>query len=358
MDIVVKAKFFNDFRTNIIRVSEEFGYPASIGTIGTLKSIGKGEWRFYKNQIAIDHKWYQLDVRELSSNLKKDAEGRDFSCNALYIDIEQNCLLDFTNGIVALNNKRLLGCSDPATVFSDKARALRAFRFKHQYDFQIDQSLLDEMATLSVIPTDRIPAIITETKKILHHSQSIEILASLASARIAHLILQAFIKEHRYLNVFFFNSQVACLCNYLENYKQPSFCLIYGEMDMDLILEIMLGFFMLLSMPNGDHWHISDYVDQAKLIAKRMLGQNHPKATWYEKLILLMIVAIRDDPDIIDKDFHMFIVSQLPTPVINAMISTLNFTPRAKLMLESHAKAIAQKLNFLQQDSISSKSSK
>ena len=125
IDIVVKSQQFDAFRAAMLTLSNEKGYPATIGKSGYLACIGGYRWRYYRTHICVQYKWYLLQIREVTGSLGDDAKTRDFTVNALYFDVENGCLLDFLEGIKDLKDMVLKGCSYLKTVFLDKSRVLR-----------------------------------------------------------------------------------------------------------------------------------------------------------------------------------------------------------------------------------------
>lgn len=90
-----------------------------------------------------------------------DAKRRDFRCNAIYYDINNQKLVDPLDGIVDIHNKILSTCMPPqVTLSQDGLRIMRLFRFCCQLDFDIDRSTLaaasDNVLLLKDIATERI----------------------------------------------------------------------------------------------------------------------------------------------------------------------------------------------------------
>lgn len=82
------------------------------------------------------------DFTELKGDLKEDAQHRDFTCNALFVDAIELAkkgnapILDPLNGIKHISN-RLLVLPSRRVLQDDPVRILRAFRFASTLDFQI-----------------------------------------------------------------------------------------------------------------------------------------------------------------------------------------------------------------------------
>ncbi len=84
--------------------------------------------------------------------LAEDALRRDFTVNALYYNIADFSIVDFSTGWRDLKNKNLCLIGDPLTRFrEDPVRILRALRFAAKLDFHLDPSLLQPMRACSVL---------------------------------------------------------------------------------------------------------------------------------------------------------------------------------------------------------------
>ena len=110
-------------------------------------------------------------------SLEEDAYRRDFTLNALYYDIHQNAVLDFTNGFNDLQNRRLTIIGDPYIRYQeDPVRLLRAARFAAKLNMQLEtrtREPIDEQAALleKVSPS----RLFDEVIKLFHtgHAQAI-----------------------------------------------------------------------------------------------------------------------------------------------------------------------------------------
>jgi poly(A) polymerase len=94
-------------------------------------------------------------------SLEEDAVRRDFSINALYFNIRDESIIDFTGGIDDLKNHTLRMIGDVETRYrEDPVRMLRAVRFGAKLDFKLEQetrSLIFELGyLLEDIPVARL----------------------------------------------------------------------------------------------------------------------------------------------------------------------------------------------------------
>src|SRR5690606_2198345 len=76
---------------------------------------------------------------EFHHQLEEDLARRDFTMNAMALDLESNAVEDPFDGQEAIRNRMIACVGDPETRFSeDGLRALRAVRFAGVLNFQID----------------------------------------------------------------------------------------------------------------------------------------------------------------------------------------------------------------------------
>jgi poly(A) polymerase len=94
-------------------------------------------------------------------SIEEDAARRDFTVNALYYNIEDGSIADYTNGMDDLQHKTLRMIGDVATRYrEDPVRMLRAVRFAAKLGFTMEKqtgSLIFEMGhLLSGVPVARL----------------------------------------------------------------------------------------------------------------------------------------------------------------------------------------------------------
>lgn len=93
--------------------------------------------------------------------IEEDALRRDFSINALYYNIDDFSVIDYTNGMQDLKAGRLRLLGDPETRYrEDPVRMLRAVRFAARLGFLIDkpceQALFEMGHLLDAVPAARL----------------------------------------------------------------------------------------------------------------------------------------------------------------------------------------------------------
>lgn len=101
-------------------------------------------------------------------NLKEDLFNRDFTINAIAVDVNGN-IIDYYDGVNSINNKTIT-LVDPlgAGLVNDPLRILRAIRLALKYNFKIDSNtkkqMIDKKELLNDVATERM---FEELKKII-----------------------------------------------------------------------------------------------------------------------------------------------------------------------------------------------
>ncbi len=99
----------------------------------------------------------------------EDAIRRDFTVNALYYDIHNRCVYDYTSGIEDIKKRQIKTIGDPALRYrEDPVRMLRAVRLASKLDFSIEDNSADCIAELKHLLRDIPPArLFDESLKLL-----------------------------------------------------------------------------------------------------------------------------------------------------------------------------------------------
>ena len=103
--------------------------------------------------FRIEKKYLQnrFPTYEYTDSLDNDIKRRDFTINAIYMDINEN-IIDKVNGKDDLNNKVLKMVGNPNQKLEEDAlRILRAIRFATKYNLTIDNTLDDAIKSLSYL---------------------------------------------------------------------------------------------------------------------------------------------------------------------------------------------------------------
>ena len=117
----------------------------------------------------------------LYGTLKEDAFRRDFSVNGLYYDIQKSQVIDYVDGLEALNNSEIRMIGKPVERFKeDPVRMIRAIRFKVKLgatiDSKISKSITNQAHLLANIPAARL---YDECIKLFHNENACEIFEEL-----------------------------------------------------------------------------------------------------------------------------------------------------------------------------------
>ncbi len=99
--------------------------------------------------------------RIIWSDLPKDAKRRDFTINALYLDLQTEQLIDPLGGLSDIKRKILRAIGNPEKRFlEDHLRILRALRFSHHFQFSIesqtDEAIQKHLPLIAKLSSERI----------------------------------------------------------------------------------------------------------------------------------------------------------------------------------------------------------
>ena len=97
------------------------------------------------DDVAHDHEGRILRDNVYGS-IEEDVWRRDFTCNALYYNIADFSIWDYTGGFDHIEQKKLVLIGDvEQRLREDPVRMLRAIRFAAKLDLTIDKAILDDM---------------------------------------------------------------------------------------------------------------------------------------------------------------------------------------------------------------------
>lgn len=105
---------------------------------------------------------------EVCDDEKEASKRRDFSMNAMMLNIFNEELLDFWGGIKSISQKRI-ALIDEVRFKEDSLRVLRAIQFSARLGFKIEQKSLDVMQSICLDDLSR-PRILWEFEKLFHAS--------------------------------------------------------------------------------------------------------------------------------------------------------------------------------------------
>ncbi|MCX7554968.1 polynucleotide adenylyltransferase PcnB [Marinicella sp. S1101] len=133
----------------------------SIYEVATFRGSDPGDRVMKKGQIIRDNVFGTVD---------QDAIRRDFTCNALYFDLQEETILDFAAGVHDLKKGELKLIGNPNQRFiEDPVRMLRAVRFHAKLGLalsaELRQQIINNRLHLTNVPTARL---FDETVKMFH----------------------------------------------------------------------------------------------------------------------------------------------------------------------------------------------
>jgi tRNA nucleotidyltransferase/poly(A) polymerase len=80
----------------------------------------------------------------IGCTMEEDVMRRDFTCNALFMDLQEKNIIDLVGGIQDMQNKIVRCVGDPEKRFQeDNLRKLRALTVSNKYGFDYEQKLFD-----------------------------------------------------------------------------------------------------------------------------------------------------------------------------------------------------------------------
>ena len=191
-----------DFATNatpdeITKVFESAEYK----TVPT--GIEHGTITVIIDDISFEVTTYRVDLNcngrhcdvQFTTSLEEDIKRRDFTVNALVMDIDNN-IIDLVDGIGDIHRKLIKAVGDPDQRFTeDYLRILRAIRFYTKLDFEIDpntyQSIKKLYPNLIKISRERIR---DESNEILLSPNRIKGILMLYDTNIIDIIIPDFSK--------------------------------------------------------------------------------------------------------------------------------------------------------------------
>ena len=133
-------------------------------------------------------------------SIKEDAARRDFTCNALYYDPVRNKLIDFYDGVKAIQKKELNLIGDPKIRFNeDPIRILRGIRFSAKLGMPLNKSLTDNI-NHSVYLLDNVPysRLFDEIMKLFLTGHGVKSMALFKEFQLAYKYFPSLLREESY----------------------------------------------------------------------------------------------------------------------------------------------------------------
>ncbi len=194
------------------------------GTVTVFQGAQKYELTTFRADMNyIDHRKPERVV--FSNDLAEDLKRRDFTINALAMDLNEK-IVDMFSGIKDLELKLIRAIGDPDIRFKEDAlRILRAFRFVSKLGFDIEEktfkSIMKNIRLLAEISNERI---LSELKKLLIYPYKEKALKLMLEANISDVFPQLekginLLSKHEGYEVEYL--EFFALCFYLEKIDIP-----------------------------------------------------------------------------------------------------------------------------------------
>ncbi|MBS9784126.1 CCA tRNA nucleotidyltransferase [Candidatus Gracilibacteria bacterium] len=119
---------------------------------------------------------------EFTDSLEEDSQRRDFTCNAIYFDVETEEFIDFHSGIEDVQQKIIRFVGNPRErIHEDALRILRCIRFKNKYNFQFASPEYIEIfqENIEILKNISMERIKQELDKILTNPNNVQALEDL-----------------------------------------------------------------------------------------------------------------------------------------------------------------------------------
>ena len=125
--------------------------------------------------------------------IEDDAIRRDFTANALYYDIANFSILDYTHGLEDIETRTLRLIGDAETRYQeDPVRMLRAIRFSAKLDFEIEKDAAEAIYQCGQLLADIPPArLFDETVKLFHSGNATRVLELLRHYNLLQYLFPA-----------------------------------------------------------------------------------------------------------------------------------------------------------------------
>ncbi len=107
--------------------------------VATFRASHKDEDAQHASHQSSHHESGRILRDNVYGNQEEDAQRRDFTINALYLEPIQERILDYTHGVHDIRNRLVRLIGDPEMRYlEDPVRMLRAVRFAAKLDFEIE----------------------------------------------------------------------------------------------------------------------------------------------------------------------------------------------------------------------------
>ena len=148
----------------LVNSAEEFANKFANDNGATFIELDKAN-KIYR--VVLKDKINYLDITEpINSSLEDDLNRRDFTINAIAMDIKTEKLIDLHNGQQHLKD-RIIKSICPKNIIDDPLRILRGYRFSATLGFDIEEETLEHInANLNLITKPAVERITYEMMKL------------------------------------------------------------------------------------------------------------------------------------------------------------------------------------------------
>ena len=268
------------------------------GTVTVLSDTKKIELTTLRKDVKTDGRHAEI---EYTDDWQLDSERRDFTMNAIYMDINGK-IFDPQNGIVDLKNKNVKFIGDPQKrMEEDYLRIIRFIRFKVMYDIQLEKTTIEAIKhNLTGIKKISKERILDELLKILELKSFLKINESDHLKEIFLMIFPEFLYLHR-----------------LERLKK--ICK-YSNINKDLLLAVLL-----IDDKNNDEYFSHKYNVSSKI--KETL-----------KKLSSNLIEIKKNKNFFDKDLIRNVYFYGKEHLIN--LNIINFSINSKIKIDDFSKIL------------------
>ena len=268
------------------------------GTVTVLSDTKKIELTTLRKDVKTDGRHAEI---EYTDDWQLDSERRDFTMNAIYMDINGK-IFDPQNGIVDLKNKNVKFIGDPQKrIEEDYLRIIRFIRFKVMYDIQLEKTTIEAIKhNLTGIKKISKERILDELLKILELKSFLKINES---DHLKEIFLMIF-PEFLYLNR-------------LERLKK--ICK-YSNINKDLLLAVLL-----IDGKNNDEYFSHKYNVSSKI--KETL-----------KKLSSNLIEVKKNKNFFDKDLIRNVYFYGKEHLIN--LNIINFSINSKIKIDEFSKIL------------------
>ncbi len=268
------------------------------GTVTVLSDTKKIELTTLRKDVKTDGRHAEI---EYTDDWQLDSERRDFTMNAIYMDINGK-IFDPQNGIVDLKNKNVKFIGDPQKrIEEDYLRIIRFIRFKVMYDIQLEKTTIEAIKhNLTGIKKISKERILDELLKILDLESFLKINES---DHLKEIFLMIF-PEFLYLNRL---ERLKKICKYSDIHK-------------DLLLAVLL-----IDDKNNDEYFSHKYNVSSKI--KETL-----------KKLSSNLIEVKKNKSFFGKDLIRNVYFYGKEHLIN--LNIINFSINSKIKIDEFSKIL------------------